>query len=63
MAGITAKVWRWRDFGALAGLASSCPFAAILLHALPRKTLCDQFRLCFGAWVRQIVDGLQKLEL
>ena len=37
------------DFGALAGLASMWPGAAILLHAWPHKTLCDQLRRCFGA--------------
>jgi hypothetical protein len=37
------------DFGALAGLASPCVGAAIILHAWPHKTLCDQFRCCFGA--------------
>jgi hypothetical protein len=39
-----------------------CPDAAILLHAWPHKTLRDQLRRSFGAWVRQIMDGLEHLE-
>jgi hypothetical protein len=49
------------DFGALAGLASTCTGAATLLNAGPHKTLCNQLRCCFGAWVRQIVDGTEHL--
>jgi hypothetical protein len=49
------------DFGALAGLESTCPGVAILLHAWPLKTLCDQLRHYFGARVRHIVDGLEHL--
>jgi hypothetical protein len=30
------------DFGTLAGLASPCPGATILLHAWPHEALCDQ---------------------
>jgi hypothetical protein len=50
------KVAQWNDcvaedFGVLAGVASSCPGAAIL-HARPHETLCTQFRRCFGALVR-----------
>jgi hypothetical protein len=50
------------EFGALAGLASPCPGRAILLHSWPHKTLCDHLRRCFGARVRQIMDGLGHLE-
>jgi hypothetical protein len=39
------------DFGALAGLTSTCPAAAILLHAWPYEALCDQLCRCFGARV------------
>jgi hypothetical protein len=61
------KVAQWsycvtEDFGALAGLASMCPGAAILLQAWPYKTLPDQLRRCFGAWVQQIIDRLEHLE-
>jgi hypothetical protein len=35
---------------------------AIVFHSGPHKTLCDQLRRCFGAWVRQIVGGLGHLE-
>jgi hypothetical protein len=48
-------------FGVLAGLASTRPGAAILLHAWPHETLRDQLFRCFGARVRQIVDGLEHL--
>jgi hypothetical protein len=62
------KVAQWSysmagDFGALAGLASTRLCAAILLHAWPHKTLRDQLCRCFGARVRQIVEGLEPLEL
>jgi hypothetical protein len=50
------------DFGALTGLASPCPGAAILLYAWPHETLCHQLRCCFGAWLQQIMDGLEHLE-
>jgi hypothetical protein len=61
------KVAQWSycmagDFGALAGLASTRPGSAILLHACPQKPLRDQLRRCFGARVRQILDGLEHLE-
>jgi hypothetical protein len=61
------KVAQWSDcvagdFGTLAGLASTDPGAAVLLHAWPNKTLCDQLRRCSGAWMRQMVDGLEHLE-
>jgi hypothetical protein len=61
------KVAQWSycmagDIAALAGLASTCPGAAILPHAWSHKTLRDQLRRCFGARVRQIVDGLKYLE-
>jgi hypothetical protein len=36
----------------LAGLVSPFPGAAILLHTWPHKTLCVQFHLCFGVWMR-----------
>jgi hypothetical protein len=57
----------WSDcvagyLGELAGLASPCPDATILLDAWPHETLCDQPCCCFCAWVRQIVDGLEHLE-
>jgi hypothetical protein len=51
------------DIEALARLTSTCPGAAILLHARPYEALCDQLCHCFGAWVRQIMDGLEHLEL
>jgi hypothetical protein len=50
------------DFGALAGLTSTCPGAAILPHAWPYEVLYDQLCRCFGAHVRQIMDGLEHLE-
>jgi hypothetical protein len=61
------KVAQWGysmagDFGALAGLESTCPGAAIFLHAWPHERLRDQLRRCFGARVRQIVDGLEYFE-
>jgi hypothetical protein len=34
----------------------------IILYAWLRKTLCNQLHHCFGAWVRQIMDGLELLE-
>jgi hypothetical protein len=48
------KVAQWSycvagDFGALAGLTSTCPGAANLLHAWPHKTLGENLRCCFGA--------------
>jgi hypothetical protein len=55
----------WRPFGdhrALRGLASLCPGATILLYIWPHETLCDQLHCCFGAWVGQILDGLEHLE-
>jgi hypothetical protein len=61
------KVAQWSycmagDFEALAGLASTRPGAAILLHAWPHKTLSDQLYRCSGARVRQIEDELEHLE-
>jgi hypothetical protein len=50
------------DFGARVGLTSTCPGAAILLHARPYEALCDQLCRCFGARLRQIMDGLEHLE-
>jgi hypothetical protein len=50
------------DFAALAGLASTCPGGALLLHAWPNETSRDQFCCCFGAWMRQIMDGFENLE-
>jgi hypothetical protein len=50
------------DFVALAGLASTRPGAAIVLHVWPNETLRDQFSRCFVARVRLIVDGLDHLE-
>jgi hypothetical protein len=50
------------DFEALAGLTSMCPGAAIFPHAWPYEALCDQLCRCFGARVRQIMDGLEHLE-
>jgi hypothetical protein len=50
------------DFGALTGLASPCPGAAIFMYDGPHKTLCDELLCCFGAWVQQIVNGLEHLE-
>jgi hypothetical protein len=42
-------------FGELTVLASTSSGAATLLQAWPHKTLCDQLRRCFGAWMRQIM--------
>jgi hypothetical protein len=50
------------DFGALTGLANTCPGAAVLLHAWPHKMLCKQLRRCFGVGVRQIMYRLEHLE-
>jgi hypothetical protein len=50
------------DFAALAGLASACPGAVILLHTWPNEMSQDQFCRCFGAWMRQIMDGFENLE-
>jgi hypothetical protein len=60
------KVAQWSncvagDFGAPAGLTNLCPGSAIILYVWPHKTLCDQLRHCFVAWVRQIVDGLEHI--
>jgi hypothetical protein len=51
------KVAQWSycmagDSEALAGLTSTCPGWAILLHAWPHKALRDQLRRSLGAWVR-----------
>jgi hypothetical protein len=51
-----------RDFGELAGLASLCPVATILLDSWPDEALCDQLCCCFRAGVRQAMKGLEHLE-
>jgi hypothetical protein len=50
------------DLEALAGLRSLYPGAAMRMYACLHEILCDQPRCCFGAKVRQIVDGLEHLE-
>jgi hypothetical protein len=39
------------DFGALTGLASPSPGAAVLLNACPQETLCDQVCCSYTALV------------
>jgi len=47
------------NFGALAGLASSGPNAAVLLNGWPHEALGDEAYRCLNPWV---AEGMQEVE-
>jgi hypothetical protein len=42
-----------------AGLAIPFPGAVTFLYTGPHKTLLDELHRCVGAWMLQILDGLE----
>jgi hypothetical protein len=49
------------DLRALAGLAGSCPGAAVCLNSWSHEALRDEFNCCLGARVTEVVQGLEHL--
>ena len=49
------------NFGALAGLASSGPSAAVLLNGWPHEALGDELSHCLNPWVAEGMQGVENL--
>jgi len=49
------------NFGALAGLASSGPSAAVLLNGWPHEALGDELSPCLNSWVTEEMQGVEDL--
>jgi len=50
-----------RNFGELAGLASSGPSAAVLLNGWPQEALGNELSRCLNPWVAEGMQGVEDL--
>ena len=51
----------WREIGALAGLASSGPSAAVFLHGWPQEALGDELSRCLDSGMAKGMQGIAYL--